>query len=124
MMYAAVRLFPPSRPETEILRGAADRNGSFSFAPDEAGEWRVTVEDGMGHKGAIVVYVDEAGEAAADKAARGGSAGGGGAPLFMRVLLGVSLILNIFAAYAFVLSRVTGRVKGCGQKKEGARAHQ
>jgi nickel transport protein len=50
MMYARVFVYPPSSPTREILQGTTDRNGVFCFLPDESGEWRLEVEDGMGHK--------------------------------------------------------------------------
>jgi nickel transport protein len=131
MMYAAVRLYPPSRPETEVLQGAADRNGYFSFTPDEPGWWRVTAEDGMGHKGELTVNAGGAAAAAVggtanNEAAAISDAGGGGqgvvvgGPLLLRVILGVSLVLNIFAAYAWVLSRSHSR----RHPTEGSHAHQ
>jgi uncharacterized GH25 family protein len=55
MMYARVFVYPPSNPEREILHGTTDRNGIFCFLPDESGEWRLVVEDGMGHTGEIKV---------------------------------------------------------------------
>ena len=55
MMYAKIFLYPPSNPRTEILQSIADRNGYFSFVPDESGEWRISAEDGMGHKGEIML---------------------------------------------------------------------
>jgi hypothetical protein len=104
MMFAKIRLFAPSRPDTEVLSSLADRNGRFSFVPDEEGEWIVEASDNMGHQGSITVTgggpVDEgAGEA-------GPPAGSGGkTPLVMRLILGLSLILNIFAVYYVVLIR-------------------
>jgi nickel transport protein len=117
MMYATVKLYPPSKPETEILQSIIGRDGYFSFVPDEAGEWRVTAEDGMGHKGTIEVTVDDTAAGASTASA---PSGGGTTPLFMRIVLGLSLILNIFAVYHFVLLRV----KGPGKKKESAHAYQ
>ncbi|MDR3162039.1 MAG: hypothetical protein LBU28_10570 [Spirochaetaceae bacterium] len=55
MMYARVFVYPPSSPEREILQGTTDRNGVFCFLPDESGEWRLVVEDGMGHTGEIKI---------------------------------------------------------------------
>lgn len=94
MMYAQIRLYPPSSPETDIYQSVADRNGLFSFTPDEAGLWRVTAEDGMGHKGEITV--EAAGPAAAaNKAAMGRSK----PPKPLAALLGISLLLNGFALW-------------------------
>jgi nickel transport protein len=101
MMYAKIKLFPPSRPETEILQTVADRRGFFCFLPDEPGSWRVEAEDGMGHKGTITVSVAEGGEGISPPAGRGASGGSGSAagkpPLPWGIALGLSIICNIFS---------------------------
>ena len=118
MLFAKVKVFPPSSPNAPAQESVADRNGYFSFVNDEPGEWLLTAEDGMGHKGEIVVAA--AGGTAAAGTARGGADGtpdkaGGKAPLPLRLILGLSLILNVFAIYNFVLAGLT--------KKRGAYAH-
>jgi nickel transport protein len=100
MAYTLVRVYAPSKPAVEILQSITDRNGYYSFVPDEEGEWRITAEDDMGHKGEIKLIAGSSGEAVT--AAGGGT---GGVPMTFRVLTGLSLILNIFAAYHFVLGR-------------------
>ena len=81
MMYAKIFLYPPSNPRTEILQSIADRNGYFSFVPDESGEWRISAEDGMGHKGEITVAAGAAENQAAvvtgNSPGKGGPAAGG-----------------------------------------------
>jgi nickel transport protein len=57
MSYAEVKIFSPLEREPalsevegiEYQNGRTDRNGCFAFFPDQAGEWRVVVNDGMGH---------------------------------------------------------------------------
>jgi nickel transport protein len=107
MSFALVRVFAPSRPDTETLQSLTDRNGYYAFVPDEEGEWRITAEDDMGHKGEIKTTVAAVGTGAAP----GGSAAasGGRGPVVLRVILGLSLILNIFAAYGFALGRKGGK---------------
>jgi nickel transport protein len=100
MAFALVRVYAPSRPDTEIVQSITDRNGYYSFIPDEEGEWRITAEDDAGHKGEIKVTVTASGGCAA--AVTGGI---GGTPLALRVILGLSLIVNIFAVYSFILGR-------------------
>jgi uncharacterized GH25 family protein len=110
MMFAKIRLFAPSRPDTEVLSSLTDRNGRFSFIPDEAGDWTIEAADNMGHQGSITISVSAAtAEEAPEKA-------GGQASLATRLILGLSLILNIFAAYSFILRGII--------KKRGAHAHQ
>lgn len=121
MMYAKVKLYPPSRPDVESLQSVTDRNGVFCFIPDEAGEWRADAEDGMGHKGTVIIRVPESSPDAppgsrtgaasgisqagsqtesASKTGRGGAVSGG-IPLPLGIVLGLSLILNIFSIWHF-----------------------
>jgi len=121
MSYSKIKLYPPSSSGTEILQSLCDRNGYFSFAADEAGEWRVTVEDGMGHKGEITIEVDNTDDAdnASETYTAGdsGSAGIKSIPLVLRCILGLSIILNVFAVYFFVLAK---KKAGC---REAQNAH-
>jgi nickel transport protein len=116
MAYAQVRLYAPSRPETEVLLSLTDRNGRFSFVPDEEGVWTVEASDGMGHQGSITITGTA--ETAAAGAAMGTApaAAGGKTPLFLRIILGLSLMLNIFGLYYLVLRGIS--------KKRGAHAYQ
>jgi nickel transport protein len=98
MSFAVIRVFAPSRPGVETLQSLTDRNGYFSFVPDEAGEWLVSAEDDMGHRGEIRINAGASGKAGAEVS-------GGKAPLILRLILGLSLILNIFTVYRFVLGR-------------------
>lgn len=47
--YAKVEIKGPES-DTAFQTGHTDRNGLFMFIPDGAGTWRVTVDDGLGHK--------------------------------------------------------------------------
>ncbi|GHV73021.1 hypothetical protein AGMMS49940_03230 [Spirochaetia bacterium] len=99
MAFAKVKTFPPSTAErnVESFVGISDRNGMFSFIPDEEGEWRVDIEDGMGHKGSITVKAgSKTGEAEAAAPTSSGKL-----PLPVSVILGLSLMLNVFALWFF-----------------------
>jgi nickel transport protein len=98
MAYAEISVFSPSSPDKEVIAGFADRNGRYAFVPDEDGEWRVEAADGLGHKSIITVN-HAIGADIAHEADEGSS------PLYIRALLGISIILNIFAAYSFVMRR-------------------
>jgi nickel transport protein len=107
MAFAKVKTFPPSTAErnVESLVGISDRNGVFSFIPDEEGEWRVDIEDGMGHKGSITIKAgSKTGEAETSAPTSSGTL-----PLPVSILLGLSLMLNIFALWFFVGKGVKGR---------------
>ena len=49
MSYAEVKIFSPNNAKIEYQNGRTDRNGCFSFLPDVPGEWKIVVNDGMGH---------------------------------------------------------------------------
>ena len=110
MMYAQVRLYAPSQPDMEVMQGTSDRNGLFCFIPDEAGEWRIEAEDGMGHKGTVAINV--ANDTVSDLSA--GEISDGKIPRSFAVITGLSLILNFFAVWHFA---------GV-MKKGGSDAHQ
>jgi nickel transport protein len=114
MSFAIIRVYAPSSPDVETVQSITDRNGYFSFVPDEAGEWRITAEDGMGHKGTITVLADAAGEEFSGAERLSGVKSK--APIAFRITLGLSLILNVFAVYNFVL-------KKCAPKKDSSNAH-
>jgi hypothetical protein len=108
MLFATVKVYPPSTPDATVQESMTDRDGYFSFVPFENGHWRLTVEDDMGHKGEVILTITsaesgaDAGDAAASSVVMGGT---GRVPLALRVVFGLSLILNIFAVYSFILKR-------------------
>ncbi|MDR2480711.1 MAG: carboxypeptidase-like regulatory domain-containing protein [Spirochaetaceae bacterium] len=102
MIYARICVYPPSTPDTDVLQGTTDRNGLFSFTPDEAGLWRVTAEDGMGHKSEIAIEAGQPVAAASHEARR--------MPLLFAVFLGLSLIANVWLLWYFFLKKMQRRV--------------
>jgi hypothetical protein len=119
MLFAKVKVFPPSSPDAPAQESIADRNGYFSFVDDEPGEWRLTAEDGMGHRGEIFVAgaggTETAAGAGAQDAAPGGKLPEGKLPSPFAAVLGLSLILNVFGLWYL------GKKKG--QKREVSHAH-
>jgi len=58
MSYAKVKILAPG--ETVIFQsGRTDRNGRFCFFPDTGGDWKVVVDDELGHRLEIIVPVSE-----------------------------------------------------------------
>jgi nickel transport protein len=114
MAFTKVKVYPPAHPEQEILLSLTDRNGLFSFTPDEPGEWRLEAADNMGHQGTITLQSNDQAASAPEKKADGKVS------LPLRIVLGLSLILNIFAAYSFVLQGLTKK----GNKPEVSHAYQ
>ncbi|MDR0388806.1 MAG: hypothetical protein LBH73_01910 [Spirochaetaceae bacterium] len=101
MLFASVKVYAPSAPDATVQESMTDRDGYFSFVPFENGPWRLSAEDGMGHKGEITVTV--AGEtetaAGARNTAPGGNLPSGRLPKPFAAILGLSLILNAFALW-------------------------
>jgi nickel transport protein len=101
MLFAKVKVFAPSRPDAAAQESIADLNGYFSFVPFENGDWRLTAEDGMGHKGEIFIAVDDDGAETAGAAASNEAPASARLPGLAAGVLGLSLILNIFALWYF-----------------------
>ena len=98
--FAKIKIFPPSTRDrnVESLVSITDRNGIFCFIPDEEGEWRVDMEDGMGHKGTIPVNAVFGQDGAAAEPESAGKTSGR-APLVFNIVLGLSLLANIFGVW-------------------------
>ncbi len=60
MSYAEVKITSPSGGKIAHQTGRTDRNGCFAFVPDCVGEWKVTIDGGMGHMVEAAVTVSEA----------------------------------------------------------------
>lgn len=111
--FARIKIFPPSTRErnVEALVSITDRNGVFCFIPDEEGEWRVDMEDGMGHKGTIAVNAVFGREAEAAALTGGDAKPAGRTPLVFNIALGLSLLLNIFGVW-YLLGRFRRGAEG------------
>jgi nickel transport protein len=105
--YAYIKAYPPSNQEIEVIKSLTDRNGVFCFIPDEEGNWRLDAEDGMGHKATIILSAGPKDALVSANAATG--PGGGKTPPPLRITLGLSLILNIFALWHFIGTKKKGR---------------
>ena len=102
--------------EEVFQRGFTDQNGTFTFSPDRAGEWTVRVDDGMGHGKRQKIHIGAsflgpAADRATEKIVKepmpddkqdlvsADTEDNGipfsAVPVWLKLLLGVSLILNI-----------------------------
>ena len=70
-----------------------DRNGRFCFFPDIPGEWKLVVNDEMGHRLEVRVSVDESMALQADQ--EGGNIGQGRLSRLERAVIGISIIFGI-----------------------------
>lgn len=74
---ARTTVFAPGR-DTPYLTGTTDPEGLFAFLPDTRGEWRVVVDDGMGHRReARLEVASPPGDAARHERPEGSSLTGG-----------------------------------------------
>jgi len=91
MEYAKVTIFSPGTNQPFQV-GHTDKNGRFCFYPDAPGEWRVTAEDGMGHRLEVKVPVtlDQVQGMQVKNAAPPAATS-----LFERALVGLSLIFGL-----------------------------
>lgn len=128
MAWVKIRVYGPGDEKMEFQSARTDKLGRFAFLPDRTGPWRVEASDDEGHKAVAEVAV-ELPDPGAAKAGVGQQPGigteiqaGASSPLpqtqaqgreqdpqWMRALLGVSLILNLFAGAALVRRKKAGR---------------
>lgn len=106
MRYAEVLVFSPETDEFEYQNGRTDMNGRFVFYPDAPGKWRIQADDGTGHleRVSIDIAAGEDGDAGLKGLSDRSESHGhdhyhDGLPRFWGILLGISLIANIFFAF-------------------------
>ena len=90
MSYCEARVFSPNDEKFAAQTGRTDEQGRFAFVADVPGEWRVIVRDNEGHQCTASIAVGETLKASQDE-----SSLPQGMELFIRALLGVSVIFNI-----------------------------
>ena len=92
----------------EFQRGHTDANGVFSFVPDVAGEWKMIVDDGQGHRNEVSLILTEAffnNETAIPGTAEllvSGNGGFAALPLWMKAVWGLSLIFGLAGVFYLV----------------------
>lgn len=93
MSYAKVKIDAPGGEHT-FQSGRTDRNGRFCFFPDVQGEWKMIVDDEMGHRLEVKVPVDETLLLQPNQQQEG--VGEGSLSRFQGALIGISAIFGIF----------------------------
>lgn len=99
LSYAQVKVFRPGDNALEYQNGRMDANGFFSFVPDTAGQWRIRVADGMGHRAEKTITFKGGAPVDGDQAH---TVGGASSIRLRDVLLGLSVIANVFFALFLV----------------------
>jgi nickel transport protein len=100
MAYQEARVYSPRDEKASFQSGRSDEFGRVSFVPDTPGDWRVVVKDEEGHLAEASVNVTDefvGGSGDADLEPAAGQSIPMGGELFVRALLGVSVLFNAAA---------------------------
>ncbi len=93
MSYARVKISAPGA-KLIFQSGRTDRNGRFCFFPDTKGEWKVAVDDEIGHRLEVPVSVNEAMKLKTDQ--QPGKSAGNFLSKYERAIMGICIIFGIF----------------------------
>ncbi len=114
MRYAEVLVFSPETDDFEYQNGRTDMNGRFVFYPDAPGKWRIQADDGTGHLERVSMEIEaredgDAGRWGITERSESHSHDHfhDGLPRFWGILLGISLIANIFFTFYMLKGRKT-----------------
>ena len=98
MNYARVKISAPEG-QLPFQSGRTDRNGRFCFVPDLPGDWKVVVDDEMGHRLEIRVPVNE------DLVWKENQDSGGtrrtGFSRYQKALMGICIIFGLFGIFSW-----------------------
>lgn len=92
MSYARVKISAPGARLT-FQSGRTDRNGRFCFFPDVTGDWKMVVDDEMGHRLEVNVPVNE--QLVWEENAQSVKAGQSALSRYERALMGISIIFGL-----------------------------
>ncbi len=96
MSYAEVLIYSPVDEEIEYQNGRTDKRGCFSFLPDQPGEWKIMVDDGMAHGIVAKVLVEEG---ITVKILHHGF------PRWQKLITGISIILGLTGLLFYLVAR-------------------
>jgi len=106
MDYARVTISAPGA-NLKFQSGRTDRNGRFCFFPDVSGDWKVVVDDEMGHRLEVNVPVDEAMVLLANH--ENENSGRDFLTRYEKVVMGVSIIFGISGILFWWKGRKAGK---------------
>ena len=96
MSYREAKVFSPKDEKFAVQTGRTDEEGRFAFIPDCVGEWRVIVRDEEGHQCNAEINITQEFLSNTEKNSSVHEQNiPRGFELFIRALLGVSIIFNI-----------------------------
>ncbi len=96
--HAEARIFAPEMPEEPYQSGFTDVKGFFMFFPSKPGEWRIEIDDGMGHRAVKSILMDE--ESVLQDAVTVPSRN-----RWKETVMGLLVIIALFSILAFWMSR-------------------
>lgn len=96
MSYAKVNISAPGA-KLSFQSGRTDRNGRFCFFPDGPGDWKVVVDDEMGHRLEVTVPVDETMALQADQ--QSGESAVSSYSRYQKAMMGISIIFGLFGIF-------------------------
>ncbi|MDR3203875.1 MAG: hypothetical protein LBV23_03905 [Deltaproteobacteria bacterium] len=112
MAFAKVKIFSPNESAIEFQTGNADRNGFFCFRPDLNGVWSFEATDGQGHlaKGQIEGLISKSEKMVGNNVSQVAQLQPNASDCVnrhstLKVILGLSLILNLTLLSYFVVKR-------------------
>lgn len=106
MRYAEILVFSPENEKVEYQNGRTDQNGRFAFLPKTTGKWQIKVNDGVGHMVNAIVTVNsiiletkndgDLLDGQGPKVSKERNSFLGNASMAVRLVFGLSILLNIF----------------------------
>ena len=90
---------------TETQNGRTDRNGRFAFSPDQDGVWTITVDDGTGHVLTATPEIKNSNSSVTPVMDPFQNSAFRQDGWTIRILLGISAILNLFFLARFFMLR-------------------
>ena len=94
MSYSSIEIFD-SEKKLPFQSGRTDRNGRFLFYPDTMGDWKVVVNDGMGHRLALKATIDKTLNLKKTDERQAKSMNKSSLPKYAGALMGISIIFGI-----------------------------
>ena len=109
MRYAEVLVYSPEETRVEYQNGRTDMNGRFAFFPQAPGEWRIQADDGTGHLERVAIEITPGdntnGWEGIQDRAETSTHHHDHLPRTWGIILGISLILNVFMGFYLVKTR-------------------
>jgi hypothetical protein len=106
MGYADVEVYNPME-KIPFQSGRTDQNGRFLFFPDKKGDWKVIVNDGMGHQLVLKTNIDDnlnlIEQSSQTKAVENSRSFSG----FQKIIMGLAFIFGTFGVVSLFKGKKT-----------------